>query len=330
MFGGASAAPSFNEIPTLGGRKLPMPMKTDSLAQLADKMDDLRQVIQNGGSLAVATGLMGTVRQTADPLEYALQEMSTTEKEQYDMWINGARLLDFDKKKSVDNRDKWRGNDKSLNQWLVGLRAMYDDESLTAEHVVWYAANASFMVPTIMAFCKVKSAERALTIKGKDLSPAELAEYQTSKKVLAEAAFRVQEIKKILNAYTSRIDKAEQVVLTRLRHYEDRIKEKPRGDAPLNRERARRGMPALRGPSNLSSLGKRSRAEIREELGRERPPTNPALQRSGAQRVPPWGGNNNDGLIEPELPIDLSGNMDVDLEEALGVAGQASGATQRG
>lgn len=305
-----------------------MPGKNDDLATLANKMDALRNIVQEGQSLAVATGLMGTARKTADPLEYAKQEMTITEKEQYDMWERGARLLDFNKEKSRKPRSSWRGNDKSLNQWLIGLRTMYNDDTLEPEHVVWWSDEASFLVPTIMAYAKVKSAERALTVKDSDMSPSELAEYQTSKKILGEAAFRVQEIKKILNAYTSRIDKAEQTILTRIRHYEDRIKEKPRGPAPMNVQRQRQGLPALRGPSNLSTLGKRSRAEVREQLGRETGPVNPALNRSNAQRVPPWGGQASEGLIEPgEIP-GMEMDTTPDLTGVLGEAGTASGATQ--
>lgn len=270
-FAGASRGPTFAAIPGLSGRTLPMPDRADTLPSLADKMDQFREVIQEGRSLAVATGLKATARNTTDPVDFAKAEMSVSELEQYEYWIGGGRLQDFDKHTCREPVAKWKGNDTSLLKWLAGLQEMYDDTTLDKEHVVWFASNASFMVPCIMAFTKILSARRALTVKGSDLSSEELAEYQTARKLLSEAAFRVQELKRVINGYTSRIDKAEQAVLTRIRFYEPRIKTKPAGEAPLNRDRVRMGLPRLQGPSNLQTLGKRRRVASREEVMGDRP-----------------------------------------------------------
>lgn len=303
LFGGDMSAPSFAAIPGLEREKLPVPRDTDTLPELAKKMVALRRVVERGQSLAVATGLAAAGHATTDPLEFAKGEMSISERDRYDAWMGGARLLNFDKQTSLEPVDKWTGNETSLLKWLSGLREMYADPTLQKGHVVWYAKHAPFMVPCIMAFVKVVTATKALTAPKSDLTPDELAEYQTAKKILAEASFRVQAIMNTLKEYTVEIDKGNRAVQTRIRYYEPRIKRNPKGEAPLNKERSRQGLPRLTGPSNLSHLGKRGTEAHREELGEGR---QARRRRVAGPAGPSWAGPPETGdrgpSYQPESP----------------------------
>jgi hypothetical protein len=251
-------------------------------------MSALKKIVEGGHSLAVATGLKATSHGTTNPEEFAMGEMSITERAQYDAWRNGVRLREFAKETSKAERKVFKGGDKSLDQWVQGLRLMYGDDTLTREHACWYAKNADFMAPTIMAHIKVVNAQRGLTVSDSDLTANELAEYQTARKIMAESSFAVQAKMKEIHALTSQVDAANQAALARIRYYEPRIKKKPHGPAPINKQRARLNLPLFGAPSNLSALGRHGKAVTRENLGQSR-----ALKR---QRVTAEVG---DGGISP-------------------------------
>lgn len=269
LFGGATGDVNFNPIPGLENKVLPLPAKGDSLAELADKMDALRKVVEHHHSLAVATGMQAAAHKTIDPREHAMQEMGVVEKEQYLAWEAGARLSDFDPATSREPRSKWNGGDVSLARWVKGLKAMYSNDQLNEEHAVWFAVHASFMVPTITAYVKILNAGRGMVDEEGKLLPEEMAEYQTSRRILADAAFQVQEIKKVINDYTARIGRAEDVVLARIRYYQRRVGEKPKPEAPENRNRRKRGLPTFGAPNDLGSMvgGGREARRRRIDLG---------------------------------------------------------------
>lgn len=267
---------NFKEIPGVARGSLPLPAKSDTLEGLARKMDSLREIVEGGHSLAVATGLQATAHGTTDPVEFAKGEMSSTELRQYQQWESGARLKAFDPETCKEPVTKWKGSEKSLLEWLAGLQRMYSDPTLVKENVVWWAVRADYLVPAIMAYRKLLGAERGLTNGGGDLTANELAEYQTARKIQSEATFRTQTIMKQIHDINRRIDDGVKAVQTRVRFYEPRIKTKPRGEAPLNKQRASMNLPKYGAPSNLQTLGKRTRQELRETVA------GPAAQR---QRV---------------------------------------------
>jgi hypothetical protein len=198
--------------------------------------------------------------------------MSVTEHAQYTDWASGLRAKSFNKATSRLDASHWNGKEATADQWLGGLREMFKDEDLTREHVYWWAKNLHFLTPTIHAYVKIRSAVKGLSAPKSDLTPAELAEYQTAGKIMAEATYRVQEIKVAIHKLTSQVDLAVKSVQTRIRYYQPRIKEKVdkiKG-TPENIQRAEMGKTRLAGPSNLGDLKGRKRKGPREELGQER------------------------------------------------------------
>jgi len=117
------------------------------------------------------------------------------EKEQYLTWKRGERLQDFDKDTCREPLDKWPGAMSRLDKWVMGLRAMYLDDTLGREHAIWFAVNADFMVPTIMAHVRVLQAGKSMVDQHGILRPEQMAEYQTARRILANTSFRVQQIK---------------------------------------------------------------------------------------------------------------------------------------
>lgn len=254
MFGGAARDVNFDPMPGYEQRLLPVPNKSDSLGMVAKKMIEIRRVVEAGHSLAVATGMKVAAFNTVNPEEKAMAEMGVVEREMYDAWKAGARLQDFNPATSKTSTTSWKGTTPTLDKWLMGLRAMYGDETLVRENAVWFAVNASFMVPTITAHVKVLMADKSMTDQHHRLRPEEMAEYQSARRILADAAFRVQEIKKEINKLTQEIGRAEDVVITRVRHYQQKVGTKEHKEAPENRNRKRRGMPALGAPTDLGGM----------------------------------------------------------------------------
>ena len=220
-FGGAAQAPDFGPIAELAGATLPMPKRDDGLKTLCQKMSDLRQILQKGASVAVATGLTkATGHGTTAVKEFARGIMSVTELTQYDDWKSGVRLSEFEPATSKEPMTVWEGSEKRLDQWVQGLRKMYEDQTLDRGNACWYAKHAPFLVPTIKAHLKLLHAHNAIPVQDRNLSPQELAECQTLRKVMAESNFAVQEFMRKVHGYTAEIDSANQTMLARLRYYE--------------------------------------------------------------------------------------------------------------
>nr|WEI52981.1 coat protein [Beauveria bassiana dsRNA mycovirus 1] len=266
LFGGAKAKVSFDAIPGLSGHTLPVPERGDTLKRLAAKTTALRRVIESGHSLAVATGMKAAAFNTVDPEEKAIAEMGVVEKEQYMAWRGGARLGDFNRLTSLEPTNKWNGSTSTLDRWVMGLRRMYEDEEIGRENAVWWAVHADFLVPTITAHVKVLNAGRSMVDKLAKLSPEEMAEYQTARRILADTAYRVQTIKREINQLTQEIGRAEDVILTRVRHYQQTVGEKTRADAPENRARKRRNLPTFGAPTDLGGLAGEGREARRRRL----------------------------------------------------------------
>jgi hypothetical protein len=270
MIGGIGEAPDFGRIGRLGADYLPLPTKEDGLPLLAEKVAALGRVVYERKSLVVATGQQATRYKTTDPLDFAKATMSVEERRQYDLWTEGARVRRFVPETSKEDVKKWKGNEESLLRWLAGMQEMYDNNRLVKENVVWWAVHLPRLVPTITAHYKITSARRGLLIDGSDLSPMEVAEYQTAKKIVATIGHRVQEIMSEIARYNSIIKQGDEAVQTRVRFYERRAGRKDRGKAPLNKERAIEGLPSLDGPSSFAAASVRKRPWEREDLGESR------------------------------------------------------------
>ncbi|KAJ5245617.1 hypothetical protein N7489_005713 [Penicillium chrysogenum] len=125
------------------------------------------------------------------------------------------------------------------------------------------------MVPTITAHTKVLQAGKSMTVQHHKLRPEEMAEYQTwitARKVLADAAYWVQMIKREINRLNQEIGRAEEVVLTHVRHYQQKVGTKEHKEAPENRNRKRRGMPALGAPTDLGGMTGSGREARRQRI----------------------------------------------------------------
>lgn len=247
-------APEFGVDLELGGRLLPMPTKDDSLPLLARKMEDLEAVVKRHRSLAVATGLMGTAHHTTDPIAAAKQVMSAIELDMYNDWEAGTRLEGWNKETCRVSRDKFKGNEKSLAKWTIGLQSMYEDRDLGPEHVAWIATQRAFLAPCVLAHATVEGLKKGILVPGKELSAEELAEYQTCRKIIAAASYRVGEIKKIVNQQTGKIDLAIKQVQGVQEIYARRMRTTEVGTAPINREREQLGKRKLGAPTNLRDL----------------------------------------------------------------------------
>jgi hypothetical protein len=73
-------------------------------------------------------------------------------------------------------------------------------------------------------------------------------------------------IKREINRLNQEIGRAEEVVLTHVRHYQQKVGTKEHKEAPENRNRKRRGMPALGAPTDLGSMTGSGREARRQRI----------------------------------------------------------------
>lgn len=253
-----------------------MPDGTESLMALASKMEALQAVVIAGNSLAVATGMKGTPAQTANTEEAAIKAMSLSEKSQYAAWKSGERLAVWDKATCRRPTASWNGGRKSLDMWTLALQMMYEDETLVVEHTVWHVTVHPWIVPCITAYGKVLRARSGLVDAGQALTPEEMAEYQTAKKILSTAAERVQKIMSVINGYNQTITEASQAIQARAKVYERKVRPAAKmKEGPVNKQLIAKGQQRVTGPKNLGDISRGTREERA---------TAAALQRRGALR----------------------------------------------
>jgi len=197
---------------------------------------------------------MATAHATTDPVEAAKAVMTPMQLEMYEDWVNGGSLPGWDREKNKEDMGKWKGNEKSMARWLLGAQAMFKDPAVTKQNVVWLFVHLSWIGQLVDAFATVEGMKKGMLVPGKDLSKEELAEYQTCRKIIAAAAFRVGEIKKLINQHTGSVDKSIKYIQGVEELYSRRMKTKHFHEAPLNKQRVEMGKRRLGAPANLDDL----------------------------------------------------------------------------
>ncbi|KAI4251065.1 MAG: hypothetical protein LQ352_005084 [Teloschistes flavicans] len=170
---------------------LPLPTKGDNFEMLATKMCALAAVVSRGQSVAVRTGYRATTMAGKDPEAVALEGMKDLERQMYKAWKNGHRLepLDFaqfpDAKPNAKLMKKYQGE-------AAALSIMYGVPDVTAAQAVGWTRMETYLIPLMKAIVRVERQKVAMTGGSARLTPAELGELQTLKKILALLSATVQ------------------------------------------------------------------------------------------------------------------------------------------
>ncbi|KAE8146508.1 hypothetical protein BDV25DRAFT_162325 [Aspergillus avenaceus] len=187
---------------------LPVPEDTDDLETTARKIEDLAQVVEDGNSLALWTGLkLASMR---DPETLAEAQMTLSELELYEEWkrMRNPRIdgVDNDDTASRDTTTttmklpefNWDENKapvpsgaqsvKKFTQRAAAMDVVWGHQGATAEHAAWLTFNMVHILPLIKAITKLSNIQKHIKetdpLAGK-LTNTEAAELETARKVIA-------------------------------------------------------------------------------------------------------------------------------------------------
>jgi hypothetical protein len=207
LAGAPSQTVDFTHGPSATKGPLPTPEPGDNLVTLANKMRDLAEVINEGKSLALFTGLSKAVSQTLDQEESALNSMTPDETKKWQYFRAGAELpaIDFDTDKSPVPGG--HGSAASWQEKAFGLAYLYgkrvdvqlDVTGVSVENVAWVFKNKQPMISLVTAAVKYIKAERGLRSGVANATPMEMAEYTTCGRVAGTANAARQAIMEEVN-----------------------------------------------------------------------------------------------------------------------------------
>ncbi|QNC69630.1 hypothetical protein [Corynespora cassiicola bipartite mycovirus 1] len=242
MFGGATANVDYTGQPGDHSNFLPMPEPTDDLDTSARKLRELARVVTSGKSLAVATGYQHAAHETRDPEALARMSMTPSELEQFDAWKKGLAMPPFD----------WSANRKAVptgaqSQLRFERRAkamdiIWGHEGATAENASWLTSNMSYAIPLVVAVARMHAAERELRGGQEELTEYELAEVQTTHKVVAIAMDNMNQVYRRLNEIARDINHSKEIIQAREHHIKAKIPKYKKRQDPINRERTFAGL----------------------------------------------------------------------------------------
>ncbi|KAL8634702.1 MAG: hypothetical protein Q9228_007719 [Teloschistes exilis] len=186
------------------GPILLLPEKDDDFEILAAKMCALAAVVRQGQSVAVRTGYRATTMAGKDPEAVALEGMKDLERVMYRTWKHGARLepLDFARFTDAEPNAKLM---KKYQDRAAALSIMYGVPGVTPAQAVGWTRMNSLYIPLMKAIVRVERQKVAMTGGLVTLTPIELGELQTLKKILAVSSATVQACKEEINKINQKL-----------------------------------------------------------------------------------------------------------------------------
>ncbi|AOG59237.1 hypothetical protein [Sclerotium hydrophilum virus 1] len=236
-FGGAGGPVDYTDRPAHDDEILPLPSPDDSFEVLVDKLERLAKVVRDNKSLALYTGFHATPGGAINPVDVAKRQFTTKEREQYAEWEAGSELPPFDWNRDrlpVAGKD---GNPATLSKWAEALSILWDTKGADNGNVVWFKKSHPYLIPLVTAMVGVINARKGLTSGQAALSEMEMAEYQTARKIAAEATDNIRITMEAMRRPTERMSAHIQVIQERSRQLGNKIPGKDRGDGPFNKER---------------------------------------------------------------------------------------------
>lgn len=192
---------------------LPNPLESDTLEEMAHKMRDIATVIEQGGSVAVATGFKTATHLERDPEKIAAMTMTETQKEQYESWKAGTSLPTINW--ATDTRKVPEENAEKYEKHAAAMRIMYGYEGVTAEHACWVTCNMEYTLPLIFAITKVEEARQKVAKNPDALKEMDKAEIHVAHTVHAIASKKVNDVFSQLRLLTKDIEQSKKIIQVR-------------------------------------------------------------------------------------------------------------------
>ena len=243
-FGGANCAVDYANTRRLISNILPMPQDSDTLEEMSDKLRNIAALVEQGGSAAVATGFKTVPHKSGDYEKVGRIRMTAMEKEQYESWIEGIRVPDFDWAANKREIPAGKGNAERYTRLAKAMNIMYVRDDVTAEHASWLTENWAYALPLVNALDKVQQARHEHERQPADRSPPPRDELQRAEMHVAHLANAIASKKlndtfRKLNQLTKSINHSKDILQAR----EHELRTKMLGGkhkSPIKRPRKRR------------------------------------------------------------------------------------------
>lgn len=168
------------------------PVPDDDLETTAQKLEILANVVEEGNSLALYTGLQLSAPKAhaKDAESMAQTHMTALELESYTEWkSNNTRLPPFDwENHQIPLPSSTPQNLKKYTRRAEAMDTVWNHTGARPEHASWLTFNLSSVLPLVKAVSRVQAAERQFQndpLAG--LGPMELAEIETVRTVVSIA-----------------------------------------------------------------------------------------------------------------------------------------------
>lgn len=184
---------------------------------VAAKMEALVGVVNDGKSIAVATGFAGAREQVRDSELMARMSMGPRELQQYQAWKDGVFMPGFD---WVHNRDNVPGGVNSQRRFAESAQAMatiFNVKQVAPENAAWLYKHMSYAIPLVKAHIRVARAEKHMRRGGgtEGANWMELAEAETARKAVTVSTKRVSEVRARLRKLEASLNRSMDVIQAR-------------------------------------------------------------------------------------------------------------------
>ena len=200
----------------------PVPSADDDLETTAQKLESLANVVREGNSLALYTGLKLSSPQPRNAEAVAISQMSPIEKESYTDWKSKTTPVPpFDWEQNSAPIPEGAQSAKKMTRRAEIMDMIWERQCTTPEHASWLTYNMSGMLPLIKAISKVLTAQLQYQQQYQNdpliqLGPMEAAEVETARSIIRVAQVnRQRELERIGKANKS-ITRAIEVLNSRV------------------------------------------------------------------------------------------------------------------
>ncbi|RAL14282.1 uncharacterized protein BO97DRAFT_404262 [Aspergillus homomorphus CBS 101889] len=178
---------------------LPVPTATDDLEATMKKMEDLAQIVAQGNSLALFTGLALASQTTRDTESLAKEQLSPEETALYEAWqarkadpnLAGSPLPSFDWNANVAPIPEGAQSLKNFTKRAAAMDVIFEHQGATPENASWLTTHMPEVLPLVKAVTKIANVKQSLAAQNqaqyRGLTDMEAAEVETVRKIVAIA-----------------------------------------------------------------------------------------------------------------------------------------------
>ncbi|RJE22675.1 hypothetical protein PHISCL_04978 [Aspergillus sclerotialis] len=184
----------------------PVPSTADDLETTAQKLEALANVVKEGNSLALYTGLKLSSPKPRDAESIALSQMTPSELESYTDWkTRTTPVPPFDWEHNKTPIPTGAQSEKKFTRRAEAMDVVWGYKGATPEHASWLTFNMPGTLPLVKAVSRVLTAQ--LHYQNDPLvhlGPMEVAEIETAKSIVRIAqGNRERELQRIRKATRS-------------------------------------------------------------------------------------------------------------------------------